>query len=104
MIDSVVSSEKPHESIHAQVKNSGHRIGSSMGIGVVGFNWRHGISAVLGYLLSSWTHNPEPVVSAIQDAECLWGIGDSVLVSFQSSFLLYCDGGGTGFGFLSEQC
>ena len=53
-----------------------------MGIGVVGFNWRHGISAVLGYLLSSWTHNPEPVVSAIQEAgrvaeiRCLEGVKD----------------------------
>ena len=46
----------------------GDRIGCAMGGGVTGFDWRHIISSIIGYCISSWHHSDKAVIEAIQEA------------------------------------
>ena len=53
-----------------------------MGGGGLGFDWRHLFSTLVGYIVSSWNHSDQPVISAIQEAgrtaeqRCLAGVRD----------------------------
>lgn len=71
-----------------------------MGLGVVGFDWRHVISTILGYCLSSLTHSDQALIHAVQEAgrtaevRCLEGVKDHLSCPtgpvYQTTFEVKC--------------